>query len=279
MNTLKTALLMIVLTGLFVLVGDQVAGTQGMIIALVLAAGMNFVSYWYSDTIVLKMYRAREVSESEAPRLYQIVRRLTQKAEIPMPKVHVIPHEAPNAFATGRDPEHAAVAVTQGILQILNDRELEGVLAHEISHVDNRDMLISTIAATMAGALMLLARIGMFAGMFVGGGRRGRGGLGAIVLAIVGAVAALLIRMAISRSREYQADADAARLTGNPDGLASALTKLERGAEHYRMDTNPSTSHLFIVNPLKGDWLAKLFSTHPSTEDRVNRLMEMRGKV
>ncbi|MFP3905234.1 MAG: M48 family metalloprotease, partial [Armatimonadota bacterium] len=193
MNTLKTALLMIVLTGLFVLIGDQVAGTQGMIIALVLAAGMNFISYWYSDTIVLKMYGAREVSDAEAPRLHGIVRNLAQKAGIPVPRVHIIPHEAPNAFATGRDPEHAAVAVTQGILQILNDRELEGVLAHEISHVDNRDMLISTIAATMAGALMLLARMVMFAGMFFGGSRRGRGGLGVMVLAIVGAVAALLI--------------------------------------------------------------------------------------
>lgn len=272
MNTFKTALLMIVLTGIFVLIGDQVAGQQGMIIALVLAAGMNFVAYWWSDAIVLKMYNARELSESEDPQLFRIVRNLSQQAGVPMPKVCMIPQDVPNAFATGRDPEHAVVAVTRGIRRMLNDRELEGVLAHEMSHVENRDMLISAVAATMAGALMILGRIAMFANIF--GGRR-RGGPGIIIVAIVGVVAALLIKAAISRSREYQADEDAAKLTGNPEGLASALSKMDRAAQVQQMQAHPSTSHLFIVNPIRGDWLGKLFSTHPPIEERIQRLRNM----
>lgn len=269
MNTLKTALLMVVLTGIFVLIGDQVAGTQGMIIALVLAAGMNFVSYWYSDSIVLKMYNASEIDESDDPQLFRIVRKLANRADVPMPKVCIIPQDVPNAFATGRDPDHAVVAVTRGIRRMLNDRELEGVLAHEMSHVENRDMLVSAVAATMAGALMILGRLAMFANIF--GGRR-RGGPGMIIVAIVGVVAALLIKAAISRSREYQADDDAAELTGNPEGLASALSKMDRAAEVQKMEAHPSTSHLFIVNPIRGDWLGNLFSTHPPIDERIERL-------
>jgi len=274
MNTVKTVLLMVVLTGLFVLVGDLVAGQQGMIIALILAAAMNFVTYWFSDRIVLAMYRARPVDETEAPGVYRVVRRLADRAGLPMPRVFLIPQHAPNAFATGRNPQHAVVAVTQGLLSVLNEDELEGVIAHELSHVRNRDMLIGTLAATMAGALMILARIGMFAGMFAGDGRDRRGGgLGVILLAILGAVAALLIRMAISRSREYQADESAAQLTGRPEGLASALSKLERSAHQLPMQAEPSTSHLFIVNPLRGNWLANLFSTHPPARARIERLL------
>ncbi len=274
MNGVKTVLLMVVLTGLFVLVGDLVAGQQGMIIALVLAAALNFVTYWFSDRIVLAMYRAQPVDETEAPDVYRVVRRLADRAGLPMPRVFVIPQRAPNAFATGRNPQHAVVAVTQGLLSVLNEDELEGVLAHELSHVRNRDMLIGTLAATMAGALMILARIGMFAGMFAGDGRDRRGGgLGIILLAVLGAVAALLIRMAISRSREYQADESATQLTGRPEGLASALSKLERSAHQLPMDVEPSTSHLFIVNPLRGNWLANLFSTHPPARARIERLL------
>ena len=273
MNGLKTVFLMVVLTGLLVLVGDVVAGRQGMIFALILAAGMNFAAYWLSDRVVLAMYRARPIDESQAPGLYRVVRRLADRAGLPMPRVFIIPQQAPNAFATGRNPQHAVIAVTQGLLSILNEDELAGVIAHELAHVRNRDMLIGTLAATMAGALMILARLGMFAGMFAGGSRDRRGGgLGVIALAALGALAAVLIRMAISRSREYQADESAAELTGDPGGLARALSKLEQGARLVPMDAEPSTSHLFIVNPLRGDWLASLFSTHPPIRARVSRL-------
>lgn len=276
MNTVKTAFLMIALMGLFVVVGYWLGGEMGMIIAFGLAFAMNMVSYWFSDKIVLKLYKAREVGEDEAPRLYRVVRRLTERAGLPMPKVCIIPQAAPNAFATGRNPQHAAVAATQGLLDALKDDELEGVIAHELSHVGNRDILIGSIAATLAGAIMILARIAQFAAIFGGGGRDRRGGgFGLIFIAIFSAVAAMLIQMAISRSREYQADASAAKLSGNPRGLANALRALQRSNERVPTQANPATSHMFIVNPFSGRGLVKLFSTHPSTEDRIRRLEEM----
>jgi heat shock protein HtpX len=275
MNTAKTAFLMIVLTALFVLVGNLIGGQQGMVLALVIAAGMNVLSYWLSDRIVLAMYRAQLADEANAPDLYRIVRRLAESGGMPMPRVYIIPQAQPNAFATGRNPQHAAVAVTQGLLQIMNEAELEGVLAHELSHVKNRDILIGTIAATMAGAVMVLARMAQFAAIFGGGGRsndREGGGIGYIFVAIFGAIAAMLIQMAISRSREYQADASAARLTGSPMGLAHALATLQRTAERVPMDANPATSHMFIVNPFTRKGIASLFSTHPPIQDRIERL-------
>jgi heat shock protein HtpX len=278
MNTAKTAFLMIVLTALFVLVGNLVGGQRGMVLALVLAAGMNLLTYWFSDKIVLAMYRAQPVDEANAPDLYRIVRRLAERGGMPMPRVYIIPQAQPNAFATGRNPQHAAVAVTQGLLQIMNEAELEGVLAHELSHVRNRDILIGTIAATMAGAVMVLARMAQFAAIFGGGGRsndREGGGIGYIFVAIFGAIAAMLIQMAISRSREYQADASAARLTGSPMGLAHALANLQRTAERVPMAANPATSHMFIVNPFTRKGIVSLFSTHPPVQDRIERLERM----
>lgn len=274
MNIFKTFLLMAVLTGLFVWVGDSIAGQRGMIIALVLAAGMNFASYWFSDKIVLAMYHAQPVDEASAPKLYRTVWNLTQAGGLPMPRLYMIPDASPNAFATGRDPQHAVVAVTQGILGLLNDSELEGVIAHELSHVKNRDMLVSTIAATMAGALMILARLGMFFGGFGGRDRRG-GGLEMLLMLILAPIAGILIRMAISRSREYQADASGAELCGNPLGLASALHKLQMGVQEIPMEAEPATSHMFIVNPLSGRSLMNLFSTHPPIEKRIERLEQM----
>ncbi|MEN6301074.1 MAG: zinc metalloprotease HtpX [Armatimonadia bacterium] len=279
MNFVKTVLLMGLLTGLFIFVGDQIGGRQGMYIALVLAAGMNLISYWFSDKIVLTMYRAQPVDETTAPGLYRIVRRLADRGNLPMPKVYIIPTDSPNAFATGRNPSHAAVAVTSGIMQILNEEELEGVIAHELSHVGNRDILISAIAATLAGALMVLVRIFAFSTMFYGGGSRDDregGGLGAIAMIIIAPIAALLIQMAISRSREYQADASGAHLSGNPMSLANALAKLERGVEYRPMEqASPATAHMFIVSPLKGRSMASLFATHPPMEERIARLQEM----
>ncbi|MEN6549531.1 MAG: zinc metalloprotease HtpX [Armatimonadia bacterium] len=279
MNFVKTVLLMGLLTGLFIFVGDQIGGRQGMYIALVLAAGMNLISYWFSDKIVLAMYRAQPVDETTAPALYRIVRRLADRGNLPMPKVYIIPTDSPNAFATGRNPSHAAVAVTSGIMQILNEEELEGVIAHELSHVGNRDILISAIAATLAGALMVLVRIFAFSTMFYGGGSRDDrdgGGLGAIAMLIIAPIAALLIQMAISRSREYQADASGAHLSGNPMSLANALAKLERGVEYRPMEqASPATAHMFIVSPLKGRSMASLFATHPPMEERIARLQEM----
>ncbi|MEN6643503.1 MAG: zinc metalloprotease HtpX [Armatimonadia bacterium] len=279
MNFVKTVLLMGLLTGLFIFVGDQIGGRQGMYIALVLAAGMNLISYWFSDKIVLAMYRAQPVDETTAPALYRIVRRLADRGNLPMPKVYIIPTDSPNAFATGRNPSHAAVAVTSGIMQILNEEELEGVIAHELSHVRNRDILISAIAATLAGALMVLVRIFAFSTMFYGGGSsrdRDGGGLGAIAMLIIAPIAALLIQMAISRSREYQADASGAHLSGNPMSLANALAKLERGVEYRPMEqASPATAHMFIVSPLKGRSMASLFATHPPMEERIARLQEM----
>ena len=274
MNWMKTFLLMSVIMALFVGVGYMIGGESGMLIALVLAVAMNFLSYWYSDKVVLKMYRAQEVTESQAPQLFGIVKRLVQNAGLPMPKVYVIPTDQPNAFATDRDPKHAAVAVTQGITRLLNEDQLEGVLAHELAHVKNRDILIGTIAATIAGAIMMLRLLALF----FGGGRDRDGGnaVAMLVAFIVAPIAALLIQMAISRSREYGADAGGARISGKPHALASALKKLERGAQAVPMDANPATAHMFIVNPFSAKGMVTLFSTHPAIADRVERLEQMR---
>ncbi|MCF6158352.1 MAG: zinc metalloprotease HtpX [wastewater metagenome] len=280
MNYFKTALLLIVLTALFIFVGTMVGGRQGAIFAFIMALGMNFFSYWFSDKIVLKMYGAREVSERDLPTYSGIVKELTMNAGMPMPKIYVIPTNAMNAFATGRNPSHAAVAVTDGLLSALTREELKGVLGHELSHIKNRDILISTIVATIAGAIMLLANMARWAAIFGGfGGRddegdRG-GGLGLLVMAILAPIAALLIQMAISRSREYAADRGGASLTNNPLGLAGALEKLHRGAAARPIDASQSTAHLFIVNPLSGRSFATLFSTHPPIEERIKRLRAM----
>jgi heat shock protein HtpX len=277
-NVLKTGILLGVLTALFVLIGGAVGGQNGMVIAFVLALGMNAFSYWFSDKIVLRMYRAQPISESQAPALYATVRRLATRAQIPMPPIYLIPTDAPNAFATGRDPSHAAVAVTEGILRILNEEELEGVLAHELSHVRNRDVLISTIAATLAGAITYLAHMLQWGALL--GGRQddeGRGHpMAGLVLAIVAPLAAMLIQLAVSRSREFHADATGARLAGRPDGLASALRKLEIASRTVHLPASPATAHLFIVNPLSGEAFQRLFSTHPSTAERIARLNAMR---
>jgi heat shock protein HtpX len=247
---------------------------------LLVAAGMNFFSYWYSDKIVLKMYNAQEVGSQEAPELYGIVQTLCRRANLPMPKVYVIPQEAPNAFATGRNPEHAAVAVTEGLIKLMSREEIMGVLAHEMAHVRNRDILIGSIAATMAGAVMMLADMARWSAIF-GGGRRdqeggGGGGLGLILMSILAPLGAMLIQMAISRSREYMADATGASFAGTPEGLARALEKLGAYSKRLPMDANPSTAHMFIVNPLSGRSLMSLFSTHPPLEERIARLRGQR---
>ena len=274
-NTFKTIFLLGTLTGLLVVFGNYFGGTQGMMIAFLFALLMNFGAYWFSDKIVLSMYRARQVTEAEAPELVGLVRSLSQRARLPMPKVWIVPSPAPNAFATGRNPEHAAVAVTEGLLQIMNRDQLEGVLAHELGHITNRDTLISAVAATLAGVIMMLANIARWTAFF-GGGRddedRGGGVVGLLVMAMLAPIAALLIQMAISRTREFVADATAAHLTKKPLALASALERLQMAAERIPLDANPATSHLFIVNPLSGRSLLRLFSTHPSVEERVKRL-------
>jgi heat shock protein HtpX len=274
-NTFKTIFLLGTLTGLLVVFGNYFGGTQGMMIAFLFALLMNVGAYWFSDKIVLRMYRARQVTEAEAPELVSLVRSLSQRARLPMPKVWIVPSPAPNAFATGRNPEHAAVAVTEGLLQIMNRDQLEGVLAHELGHITNRDTLISAVAATLAGVIMMLANMARWAAFF-GGGRddedRGGGVVGLLVMAILAPIAALLIQMAISRTREFVADATAAHLTKKPLALASALERLQMAAERIPLDANPATSHLFIVNPLSGRSLLRLFSTHPSVEERVKRL-------
>lgn len=274
-NTFKTIFLLGTLTGLLVVFGNYFGGTQGMMIAFLFALLMNFGAYWFSDKIVLSMYRARQVTEAEAPELVGLVRSLSQRARLPMPKVWIVPSPAPNAFATGRNPEHAAVAVTEGLLQIMNRDQLEGVLAHELGHITNRDTLISAVAATLAGVIMMLANMARWAAFF-GGGRddedRGGGVVGLLVMAMLAPIAALLIQMAISRTREFVADATAAHLTKKPLALASALERLQMAAERIPLDANPATSHLFIVNPLSGRSLLRLFSTHPSVEERVKRL-------
>jgi len=274
-NTFKTIFLLGTLTGLLVVFGNYFGGTQGMMIAFLFALLMNFGAYWFSDKIVLSMYRARQVTEAEAPELVGLVRSLSQRARLPMPKVWIVPSPAPNAFATGRNPEHAAVAVTEGLLQTMNRDQLEGVLAHELGHITNRDTLISAVAATLAGVIMMLANMARWTAFF-GGGRddedRGGGVVGLVVMAMLAPIAALLIQMAISRTREFVADATAAHLTKKPLALASALERLQMAAERIPLDANPATSHLFIVNPLSGRSLLRLFSTHPSVEERVKRL-------
>ncbi len=279
-NSIKTVLLLGLLTGLILAIGQMLGGSQGMVIALIFSILLNFGSYWFSDKIVLKMYNAREVSEAEAPELYSMVHNVALRAGMPMPRVYIIPTETPNAFATGRNPEHAAVAATEGILRLMNREELEGVLAHEISHVKNRDILISSVAAALAGVIMMLAHMARWAAIFGGVGGRDRegeggGAIGLLVTIIVAPLAAMLIQMAISRSREYQADASGAKTIGSPLGLASALGKLSRANEIAPMDVRPETAHLFIVNPLSGRSLANLFSTHPPIEERIARLRAM----
>jgi heat shock protein HtpX len=272
-NTFKTAFLLTALTLLLMFIGRYFGGENGMLLALAFAAVMNFVSYFYSDKIALAMYRAQPVTREQLPRAYEIVERLTQKIGLPMPKIYVIPTESPNAFATGRNPKHASVAVTHGILGLLNDEELEGVLAHELGHVGNRDILISSVAATIAGAITMLAHMGRFAMFFGGGGRDRRGGgLTGLFMLIVAPIAAAMIQMAVSRSREYQADATGAHYTGNPYALASALQKLDAYSRRVPMQASPSTAHLFIIQPLLGMNFGNLFSTHPPIAKRIERL-------
>ena len=276
----KTVVLMIVLTMLLVFAGGLYGGRQMATIAFVIALVMNMVNYWFSDKIVLRMYNAREVTEAEAPLLYSVTHELAVRMDTPMPKVYIIPSDAPNAFATGRNPEHAAVAATEGILTLLSRDELTAVMAHELSHVHNRDILISTLAASVAGAITWLAHMAQWSLFFFGGGgrrdsERGVNPIAALAMIILAPIAALLIQMAISRSREYEADASGAHLCGKPLALASALRKLEAGSERIPMDATPSTAHLFIVNPLKRGGISALFSTHPPMEDRIARLEEM----
>jgi heat shock protein HtpX len=280
-NQLKTAVLLGVLTALIIMFGSSVGGQNGMMIAFVFALGMNFFSYWFSDKIVLKMYKAQEVSEAESPELFAIVRRLTAAAGIPMPKLYIIPEDSPNAFATGRNPEHAAVAVTQGILRLLSRDELEGVLAHELAHVKNRDILIGTVAAVLAGVITYIANMAQWAAMFGGLSRDddedGGGSLiGTLILAIVAPIAALLIQMAISRSREYLADESGARFAGTPSGLAGALEKLDYASQRVPLKANPATENMFIVKPFTGGGIMNLFSTHPPIAERIQRLRELR---
>ncbi|KOR31838.1 protease HtpX [Achromatium sp. WMS3] len=283
MNTLRTTILLAILTALLLVAGQALGGQVGMIIAFGLAIIMNFGSYWFSDSLVLSIYQAQEVGPDEEPKLYQIVQDLAQKAGLPMPRVYVIHSDAPNAFATGRDPNHAAVAATTGLMQILSHNELTGVMAHELAHVQNRDTLIGTVAATIAGAIAMLANMAQWA-MILGMGhqddeKEGSGGfIGALVMMIVAPIAASLIQMAISRAREYAADARGASICGNPLFLANALYKLETGNQDTYMpeaESHPATTHMLIINPLKGASLANLFSTHPATEERIRRLQAM----
>jgi len=270
-NTFKTAFLLTALTLLLLFIGQMLGGQNGMLLALVVAALLNFVSYFFSDKLALAMYHAQPVTREELPRAYKIVERLTQKIGIPMPKIYVIPTGSPNAFATGRNPDHASVAVTHGILGLLNDEELEGVLAHELGHVRNRDILISSVAATLAGAITWLRYGAMFGGMGDRDSRRD-GGLGALIMLIVAPIAAAVIQLAVSRSREYQADETGAHFTGNPYALASALAKLDVCSKRMPMAASPSTAHLFIIQPLLGMNFGNLFSTHPPIAKRIERL-------
>ncbi len=279
MNTMKTFLLMGLLTVLLVVIGRVVGGQGGMIIAFLFAVVMNFVSYWFSDKMVLKMYRAKEIQQADNPGLYQMVGELAGRAGLPMPRVYLIPQDQPNAFATGRDPQHAAVAVTEGILRTLTNDELRGVLAHELAHVKHRDILVGTIAATIAGAISMLANMAQWAMIFGGGrssdDREGGSPMGGLVMMIVAPIAAMMIQMAISRSREYLADEGGAQIAGNPLSLASALRKLSLKSEQIPMEANPATAHMFIVSPLHGGGLMSLFSTHPPMEERIARLEAM----
>ncbi|MEA2624548.1 MAG: heat shock protein HtpX [Candidatus Binatota bacterium] len=283
-NGLKTALLLGALTGLLLFFGQLLGGTSGMQIAFVLAVVMNFGSYWFSDKIVLAAYGAKPIGESEAPDLYRIVRTLAQRAGIPMPRVYRIPTDSPNAFATGRNPDHAVVAVTDGILRLLSPAELEGVLAHELGHVKNRDILVSSIAATLGGAIMILANMARWGAMFGGYGSRddrddGGGIIGLLAMTLLAPLAAMLIQMAVSRSREYGADTTGAQLVGDPEPLAAALRKLAIASGRIPLDASPNTAHLFIVNPLSKRFLGNLFSTHPPIEERIERLHRMRATL
>jgi heat shock protein HtpX len=277
-NGLKTAVLLGALSGMLLMIGELLGGQQGLVFAFGFAALMNFGSYWFSDKIVLRMYRAQEVGPTH--QLYQMTERLTRQAGLPMPKVYIIPESSPNAFATGRNPQHAAVAATEGILRVLSEAELEGVIAHELAHVKHRDILTSSIAATIAAAIMMIARMAQFAAMFGGYGGRGEGrdqGTNPIALLatiILAPLAAMLIQAAISRSREFAADAGAARITGNPYALADALKKIDAIARRVPLDANPATAHMFIVKPFSGAGLLSLFSTHPPTEARVQALLQ-----
>jgi|SRR5690242_15247042 heat shock protein HtpX len=276
-NGLKTALLLGLLSGVLLALGQVLGGTNGLVVAFVFAAIMNLGSYWFSDKIVLRMYRAQEVGPGH--RLYGIVERLTRQAMMPMPKVYVIPDPSPNAFATGRNPDHAAVAATEGILQVLSDAELEGVIGHELTHVKNRDILISSVAATIAAAIMMVGRMAMYAGMFGGyGGRdgdrdRGSNPIALLAMIVLAPLAAMLIQMWISRTREFAADAGGARIAGNPYGLVEALKKIDAISKRVPMDANPATAHMFIIKPFSGAGLMALFSSHPPTEARIRALL------
>jgi heat shock protein HtpX len=276
-NSLKTVLLLGLLSGLLLALGEFLGGAQGLVTAFLFAGVMNFVSYWWSDKIVLKMYRAQEVGPEH--RLSVIVRRLATQAGLPMPKVYVIPDPSPNAFATGRNPSHAAVAATEGVLNLMTDHELEGVIAHELAHVRHRDILISSVAATVAAAIMMVARMAQFAAFFGGGSRNDREGSNPFALLatiIVAPIAAMLVQAAISRSREFDADAGGAKIAGNPYGLADALRKLESASKQIPLNANPATAHMFIIKPFSAGGLMSMFSTHPSTEQRIARLMNLR---
>ena len=276
-NLLKTAVLMAAITALFMAIGSLLGGQQGMMIALIVAIGMNFFSYWFSDKLVLKMYNAHEVDETSAPQFYRMVRELAERAGLPMPRVYLIDEQAPNAFATGRNPQHAAVAATTGILRVLSERELRGVMAHELAHVRHRDILISTISATMAGAISMLANFAMFFGGRDSEGRA-RNPIVGILVMLLAPLAASLIQMAISRAREFEADRGGAEISGDPRSLASALDKIHRYAQGIPMEAaerHPETAQMMIMNPLSGGGLRGLFSTHPSTEERVERLLAM----
>jgi heat shock protein HtpX len=277
-NSLKTVLLLGLLSGLLLAIGELLGGSRGLVTAFAFAVVMNFVSYWFSDKIVLKMYRAQEVGPDH--KLSAMTRRLAMQANLPMPKVYVIPDMSPNAFATGRNPNHAAVAATEGIMQLLNDQELEGVIAHELAHVKHRDILISSVAATVAAAIMMVARMAQFAALFGGGGsrddREGANPIAMIATIIFAPMAAMLVQAAISRSREFLADAGGAKIAGSPFGLMSALRKLDVASRRIPLDANPATSHMFIMKPFSGGGLMNMFSTHPSTEKRIEALMNLR---
>ncbi len=280
MNGMKTVVLMALMMGLFLFVGQMIAGESGLLMAFLFSLAMNAGMYWFSDKLVLLGYKAREVTESEAPRLVPMVRRLSSQAGLPMPRVYVIPTQNPNAFATGRNPQHAAVAATEGLLSMLNDEELEGVMAHELAHIRNRDILVSTIVATMAGTITLLARMAMFASFAGGRDRNHSSPAGEILLLILAPIAAMLIQFAVSRSREFLADEGGAQISGKPHGLAGALRKLHTAAERIPLEAaKPNTAHLFIVNPLSAGGVMKLFSTHPPVEERIARLEQMAGRL
>ena len=278
-NWFRTTMLLGIMTALIVWIGNLFGGQQGMILAFILAMGMNFFSYWFSDRIVLRMYRAREVTPDQAPEVYEMVRQIAHRANLPVPKIYIIPEKSPNAFATGRNPEHAVVAVTEGLINLMDREEIMGVLSHEMAHIKNRDILIGSIAATMAGAIMILASMARWTAFFGGGSDDDEGGLGIvglIVMSILAPVAAMLIQMAISRSREYLADATGAGFAGQPGGLANALEKLGAYSKRLPMPAKPNTAHMFIINPLSAGNLANLFSTHPPLEERIARLRGQR---